>query len=155
MINLRDVQSHFDDNWIDICEKPIVTMWFLKEPTRKGVIVNTHHLLDKIVKPVFGTPRICQPNFESSHTVEYITKEVLENTKHMEYVNGFKKIMDTKVCPYCERPIDAIEMKIKYSRVDSIKLLHFSATPDTSRGYSYQSCPLNEKEFYDLQLTPQ
>jgi hypothetical protein len=155
MINLRDVQDHFNGNWMGICKKPIINMWFLKESTRHGVIVITHHLRDKIVKPVFGTPRICQPKFECSHTSHNITKKDLENTTHMEYVNGFKKIMDTKVCSYCGKSIDAIQLKMNYSRVDSIQLLHFHDTPETSHGYSYQFCPLNKKEFLDLQLTPQ
>lgn len=155
MINLRDVQSHFDDNWTDICEKPILRMWFLKEPTRNGEIVFTHHLLDEEMKMVFGKWRMSQPDPNGRYENHKITKETLENTEHMEYVNDFKKIMDTKVCSYCGKTIDAIQLKINYSRVDSIELLHFINTPETSRGYGYQSCPLNEKEFYDLQLTPQ
>lgn len=147
MINLRDVQNHFDDNWIDICKKPIIRMWFLKEPTRHNEIVITHHLCDKEMKMVFGKWKMSQPKFESSYTTTKITKETLKNTKHMEYVNSFKKIMDTKTCTYCGKPIDAIQLKINYSRVDSIQLLHFSATPETHRGYNYQRCLLNEKEF--------
>jgi hypothetical protein len=155
MINLQDAQSHFNWNWTNICKKPIRELWFLRTPTQNGEIVLTHHILDKRMKMVFGKWRMSQPDPNGSYTTTKLTKEALNKPEHMEYVNGFKKIMGTKTCPYCGKTIDAIEMKLNHSRVDSIRLLHFHHTPDTHNGYSYHACPLNEKEFYDLQLNPQ
>lgn len=155
MINLRAAQNYFRDNWPSFCRKEIREMWFLKEPGHRGEIVITHHILDKRMKMVFGKRRMSQPDPRHSCTVDKFTKETMENKDHMNYVNGFKKIMDTKTCPRCGRTIDAIELKLMFTEHGALNLLHFSSTPYNSRGYSYQHCTLNEKEFYDLQLNPQ